>query len=131
MLSAYGKAYCWGGVDSDQDSETPMPVSGQLIFKSVSVSLVGHACGITTKGAAYCWGVNTDGKLGEGTNQECRMPVAVSGGLTFASISSGSFHTCGVTTSGAIYCWGAERWAGNGTGTKTGSSVPVRAPGLP
>jgi alpha-tubulin suppressor-like RCC1 family protein len=35
------------------------------------------------------------------------VPLPVSGGLTFASISAGESHTCGIATDGALYCW---RW---------------------
>ena len=43
-----------------------------------------HTCGVTPGGAAYCWGYNRYGQLGDGTGGTYRLtPVAVSGGLTF------------------------------------------------
>jgi alpha-tubulin suppressor-like RCC1 family protein len=51
--------------------------------------------------------------------------VAVSGGLTFTSISAGRFHTCGVATGGAAYCWGANDVGELGDGTTTFRLVPV------
>lgn len=134
-LTTSGAAYCWGsnengelGNGSDNDSAVPVPVSGRLTFKSMSAAIGGHACGLTTSGVAYCWGMNSDGQLGNGTKTESNVPVVVSGGLGFASISPGHFHTCGVTTDGSIYCWGAEEMGGFGTGSKTGSTKPVRVP---
>jgi alpha-tubulin suppressor-like RCC1 family protein len=136
-VTATGAAYCWGnnefgqlGNGSDKDSDTPVPVSGRLNFKSVSAAVGGHACGITTTGAAYCWGLNESGQLGNGTKKNSNVPAAVSGGLTFVSISGGHFHTCGVTTDGELYCWGAEG-TGLGVGNKAGSAVPVRVSVLP
>lgn len=41
------------------------------------------ACGLTTGGAAYCWGDNQYGQQGNGSNTNFRTPVAVSGGLSF------------------------------------------------
>jgi alpha-tubulin suppressor-like RCC1 family protein len=35
-------------------------------------------------------------------------PVAVNGGLTFASIAAGGSHTCGMTTTNVSYCWGND-----------------------
>ena len=137
-VTTSGAAYCWGnnedgqlGNGSGKDSDAPAPVSGRLTFKSVSAALGGHACGITTSGAAYCWGMNSYGQLGNGTKNDSRVPVPVSGGLTFASISAGHFHTCGVTTDGVTYCWGAEGMDGLGVSTKTGSTVPIRVLALP
>jgi len=79
-----------------------------------------HSCGVTPGGAAYCWGENS-GELGNGTNTDSPTPVAVSGGLTFASISAGFIETCGVTTSGAAYCWG-DNYSGQGGNGTTGRS---------
>jgi len=67
-----------------------------------------HTCGITTSGAAYCWGYGSYGALGTGTTASASAPVAVSGGLTFAKVSAGGAHTCGVTTLGVVYCWGSR-----------------------
>ncbi len=46
---------------------------------------------------------------GDGSTTTARIePLAVSGRLTFQSLSADSTHSCGVTTAGAAYCWG---WA--------------------
>jgi alpha-tubulin suppressor-like RCC1 family protein len=76
-----------------------------LVFASVSVGL-SHTCGVTAPGAAYCWGSNDAGQLGNGSTASSSAPVLVAGGHTFRSISAGTDHTCGVTTAGVLYCWG-------------------------
>jgi hypothetical protein len=78
-----------------------------LAFAAVSVG-DGSACGLTTAGAAYCWGANGAGELGDGTTTPSPTPVAVAGGLTFTTVSEGTGHTCGVTTDGTAYCWGTN-----------------------
>ena len=40
-------------------------------------------------------------ELGDGTNTDSNVPVVVTGGLTFRSVSAGNTHSCGVTTVGA------------------------------
>src|SRR5437773_11781124 len=69
-----------------------------------------HTCGLTTDGAAYCWGRGASGQLGNGSTTDSPNPVAVSGGLTFSALTTGNDHTCGLTTSGAAYCWGSNSY---------------------
>jgi len=88
-----------------------------LIFSTVSAGS-GRTCGVTTSDAAYCWGSNPNGQLGNGTTTSSSLPVAVSGGLSFSTVSAGDQQTCGMTTRGTAYCWG------NGSG-----SVPVKVAG--
>ena len=97
-------------------------------FQSVSAGSF-HSCGVTTAGAAYCWGANRFGQLGDGTETTSDVPVAVTGGHTFQSVSAGDNHSCGVTTAGAAYCWGANRSGQLGDSTETASKVPVAVSG--
>ncbi len=139
-LTTSDAAYCWGlnngtfeGPDlcqgSAQCSRVPVPVAGALTFQLVSLGHE-HACGLTTSGAAYCWGGNGNGQLGNGDRESSTTPVAVSGGLSFASLSIGFAHTCGVTGSGTAYCWGGINGNGeHGNGTTTASTVPVAVSG--
>ena len=53
-------------------------------------------------------------------------PVAVLGGLTFATVSAGTLHTCGVTPAVVAYCWGEGRTGELGDGSWASSSVPVK-----
>jgi alpha-tubulin suppressor-like RCC1 family protein len=119
-------AYCWGSFlfdnvtfnGSANGSSTPVAVSGGLSIANVSAGS-GTTCEVTTVGAAYCWGGNYYGELGDGRTGNGNAllelnPQAVLGGLTFATVSTGSQRTCGVTTGGAAYCWGrnVSGWLG-------------------
>jgi alpha-tubulin suppressor-like RCC1 family protein len=126
-----GTAYCWGPNDNGQggvggqlgNSSEPTPVAGGHQFATISAGYL-HGCGVTTDGQAYCWGSNSNGELGIGSNGGIETsPVGVAGGLTFASISAGSNATCGVTTGGDGYCWGVGAL---GDGTENGSDAPVQ-----
>ena len=89
-----------------------------------------HACGVTTAGEAYCWGLGGYGGLGDGTGDSSQVPVLVSGGHNWASVTTGLWFACGVTTAGEAYCWGSDDYGELGDGgTNTGSLVPVLVSG--
>lgn len=91
-LTAGGSAYCWGKNTSGQlgngtttTSSTPVMVTlpaGVSGFVALSAGGM-HTCGIANTGAAYCWGGNDSGQLGDGTTTSSSTPQQVGGGLTF------------------------------------------------
>jgi hypothetical protein len=80
-------------------------VTVPLVFASVSAGY-SYSCGVTSGGAAYCWGRNGYGQLGTGSTTGSATPGGVVGGVTFAAVSAGVFDTCGLATGGTVYCWG-------------------------
>lgn len=137
-LTLSGTAYCWGNGASGQlgngttaGSNVPVPVSGGLRFTTIAAGAA-HSCAATTSGAAYCWGANTLGQLGTGAfapdfSPPQTTPVAVVGGLTFATLVAGAAHTCGLTSAGVIYCWGRGFDGELGSGDLNNQNSPVRA----
>jgi hypothetical protein len=127
-----GAASCWGSDSSGSLGDggppgvrkTPAPVAGGLAFSSIAGA--DHVCALTSAGAAYCWGGNLGGAVGNGdsTGAAVFSPVAVAGGLTFASISAGPQHTCALAPSGAAYCWGLT--LGEETGAPPAEQCRVR-----
>jgi len=83
--------------------------------------------------ASYCWGENGSGELGDGTNNTTGpggAPVAVTGGHTFTSLTSGYHHTCGlISGTGAAYCWGRGGQGQLGNGQFSQSNTPVAVSG--
>ena len=131
-----GTAYCWGesgsgalGTGSVTPPEqwpaepTPTAVAGGLAFSQVEAGS-GWSCGLTTAGAAFCWGVSPGGQLGNGSTESKLAPSAVSGGLTWRSLRAGWGHICGVTAAGGTACWG------NNAGGQLGVAPAEECPGL-
>jgi len=132
-LAPSGQAYCWGdngngqlGDNTTTDRSTPVAVQqGGVTFSSITAGLT-YTCGLTSAGAAWCWGDNGQGRLGDNTTTERHLPVAVQqGGVTFTSITGGADHTCGLTSAGAAYCWGANWYGQLGDNTTTERDVPT------
>ena len=136
-VTSSGAAYCWGNNDRGQlgngdntgpeqcaplsgaCSTTPVAVAGGLSFSTVSAGLL-HTCGLTSAGAAYCWGDYNGGTLGTAPPANPGVPGAVSGGLSFSALATGGHHTCGLTGAGMAYCWGVNTLGQLGVGTTTG-----------
>ncbi len=137
-----GQAYCWGWNDEGQlgngtDTESDLPVavdtSGLLAGKTLNQVSTGNSssCALDSSGAAYCWGDNGSGQLGDGNFTSSATPVAVGGvlaGHTLTQIGVGDDYACALDSTGAVYCWGAndEGQLGDGSeGPIEGSDVPV------
>jgi len=84
-----------------------------------------HACALRQDGAAFCWGDNFYGALGDGSTTNRNTPVPVAGGLTFVYLAAGA-HTCGLKGGGAAYCWGRNFSGQLGDGTTTNRTNPAR-----
>jgi alpha-tubulin suppressor-like RCC1 family protein len=97
-----------------------------------------HACAIGDDQAAYCWGTNDHGELGNGTTgtTDDSVPGAVQSTDRWADISAGGDyrnsdpnHTCGITSTDEAYCWGSNGRGQLGNGTTDDTNVPVPVDG--
>jgi alpha-tubulin suppressor-like RCC1 family protein len=133
-VTAAKVAYCWGANDYRQLGDTasadsirslvPVPVAGGIPFASVAPDGL-HTCGLSAAGEAYCWGLNANASLGNGSFVEDTQPTPglVVGGLTFVQLAA----ECGLASSGQAYCWGSNNTGqlGDGTTMDRASPVPV------
>jgi alpha-tubulin suppressor-like RCC1 family protein len=133
-----GTLWCWGanyegqlGDGTTVDSPTPVQVTalGSSV-RQVSASPRGHTCAALADGTAWCWGLNDEGQLGNGTTESSLAPVQVPGLASVVQLSAGESHTCARTSDGAIWCWGRNSFGQLGNGVRdlwTSVTRPVRA----
>lgn len=138
-LTAEGAAWCWGWNGQGQlgngtaaavsTLRAPVRVAGGQRFRSLSAGPV-HTCAVADTGAAYCWGLNASGQLGNGTTADSSVPVPVAGGRAFRAVSAGTDHTCALDVAGAAFCWGlAGGQLGLGTVAPPATHTPAAVVG--
>ncbi len=107
---------CTGGTCNPPDPT--QPISGLGVGGH-------HACILRTDGRVWCWGWNTSGQVGDGTNDPDRLtpqnPVV---GLTGAiALGAGAQHSCAVTNQNLVYCWGSNSCGQLGVGADIAMST--------
>jgi alpha-tubulin suppressor-like RCC1 family protein len=146
-----GSVFAWGnnffgqlGDGTTTDRLTPVqtcavgasaPCSSFLTgITAVAGGSFSHSVAIGAGGAAFGWGSNGSGQLGDGSTTARSTPVRVcaagqtapcSSFLTGATgISAGTFHSVAVLSTGGVLSWGFNGVGALGTGTTTSRSVP-------
>lgn len=136
-LTSAGAVKCWGdnyygqlGDGTSTSRSTPVTVSGLSTGATAVTTGSYHSCVLVGGGAAKCWGENSTGELGDGTETDQHMPVAVVGLTGASAIAAGGGHTCVRTTAGAAKCWGWNELGQLGDGTTIDRPHPVTVTGL-
>jgi hypothetical protein len=131
---ASGVPVCWGRNPAAGGAGgvnwIPMVVAKGVNYLRIAAG-ASFTCAIDTDSAAFCWGQNVSGELGNGTvGEDSPAPTAVAGGLSFAQLTGGWYHACGLTGAGAAWCWGSNASGELGTGdTASIESTPVAVAG--
>lgn len=91
-LTRAGRALCWGNDSFGQLGiprtgercgelecrRAPAPVFGAQRFVVVATGAGSHSCGVTSSSALLCWGLGSDGQLGDGWVRDRQsLPVGV------------------------------------------------------
>jgi len=130
--AADSTAYCWGwngagqlgdGTRTDRNGPGAVVAGGH---KLVAISAgTQHSCALAADSTAYCWGRNDVGQLGDSTQSDTTLPVAVGGGLKFVAVTVGFLHSCGLAPGGAAYCWGDNSWTQLGDTLQSFAVSPI------
>ncbi len=137
-IESDGLAWCWGiafdgqlgqGSAPGPNALVPTPVSGFIRFKALAAGYH-RVCGLDLEGAAWCWGSNDQGGLGDNSSASQPSPVRVVGDGGYVAIAAGDYHTCTLDIDGAVWCWGensdARGGGALGDGTVRSRAAPTR-----
>lgn len=141
---AEGQPFCWGrnaegqlgdGTNTQRTIPWPVDTSGALAARPVTaISAAFHTC-VVADAKPFCWGNNTLGQVGDGTQTERTLPTLVSitgvlAGRAVQAISAGKYHTCAVADA-KLSCWGRNDFGSVGTGSLSIKELtPVDVVGL-
>lgn len=137
-LEAGGKVFCWAtspsgrtGMDPAPAEGTPVETAGGRTYTRVFAAnedrpgTTSLLCAIDTGAKAWCWGSNSSGQLGNGVTAESLVPVAVSGGHDFKSLTLSPSAVCGIDTGDHAWCWGENSRGQIGIGSTTAAKDPA------
>jgi alpha-tubulin suppressor-like RCC1 family protein len=129
-----GTVTCWGdnsvgqlglGTTSTTPSKVAAVVPNLTGVKKVAAGGEGAVCALLTGGTVKCWGANSSGQIGLGTQGgPVLTPTAVPGVTGASDLVAGSSHFCVLVSADAsVKCWGSNAEGQLGIGTATVSSA--------
>jgi alpha-tubulin suppressor-like RCC1 family protein len=117
---------CWGdnrygqlGDGTTTARSTPVTVPGLTGVTAIAATkqIFGsrfeeHTCALLGNGTAKCWGDNSLGQIGDGTQTDRPTATAVSGLTGATAITVGYRRSCARLSNGTVKCWGTDSFTG-------------------
>ncbi len=118
--------WCWGERwNMPRDTLGARPYKGPHQMAQLSIGDM-HRCWITPDRAAWCWGNNDYGQIGDGTFiSHPDDPVKVIGSGVLA-IRADENSTCALRSNKTVWCWGSNEYGELGDGTTSTSPSAVQ-----
>ena len=123
-----------GNNTNTNNPSSPVAVTqtGVLAGKTITAIAGGgyHSLALCADGTLTSWGYDSSGQLGNNTNTNSSVPVAVTqtgllAGRTITAISGGGYHSLSLCQDGKLATWGSNTSGQLGTGSGSSSNVAV------
>ncbi|MCU0298083.1 MAG: hypothetical protein MUF33_06135, partial [Candidatus Nanopelagicales bacterium] len=125
-------------LDTAGNASRPVSATARTLAVAVDVTAGNsHSCNLLVdSGAAAttdpeatldlveCWGANTFGQLGNGTNTDGDVPALVDLD-DVVQVEAGGDHTCAIQADADLWCWGRNDFGQLGQGDRQDTNVPV------
>ncbi len=126
-----GSLWCWGDNQFGQigdgtvgnDRLVPTIVAAGIRY-DFSAQGDDASCAITSDLVVQCWGLNSTGRIGDGTVISKSTPISLGFSQNIVVIGVGETHVCAMSTSGDAFCWGSNANGRLGDGTTVDHLVP-------
>ncbi len=111
-------------------SNIPVQTVGLTGVVAISCNIGRHVLALKDDGTVWAWGWNSEGQLGNGTQDNASSPSPVPGVTGAVAIGAGEYHSIALLADGTILAWGRNGEGQLGSGTLSKSLVPVPVSGL-
>ncbi len=122
----YGQLGDW----TNENRNTPTQVSGINEFNSISAGGNYTLALKKTGGTVWAWGINNEGQLGDGTDEDRNIPVQVSNLGNVISVAGGRNHAVALREDRTVWTWGRNNEGQLGDGTYDNSPNRFKVPGI-
>jgi alpha-tubulin suppressor-like RCC1 family protein len=131
--------YTWGNnefgaLGNGNTRSRAEPVRAHVPRRQVTGIAAGEefSLAVLNDGTVVGWGTNVFGELGDGTEVQSSVPVAVSGLSGVTAVAAGCCDSIALLSTGTIMAWGNNQYGQLGEGNEylTESDVPVSVGGL-
>jgi hypothetical protein len=142
VIDSNGKVWAWGrntdgqlGNGTNDNSNIPICVNnyGSLqgsYIKSIYEVDYDYIIALDANGKIHSWGANSEGQLGNGTNENSNIPICISNsgplqGVVIKEVQSYDRSTVAIDSNGKIWTWGYNYSGQLGNGTNVSSNIPI------
>jgi alpha-tubulin suppressor-like RCC1 family protein len=130
LLVAPGRAQAGNSFAGAQPPSKPSQPRSSAATQAVTPMVAAaqyHTCSLFDTGVVKCWGWNSFGQLGNGTDTSRNTPADASGFISdVLTLTAGGYHTCALLEAGVANCWGYNGYGQLGDGTASSSPTPVQ-----